>query len=306
MHYRPLGKSGISVSEVGLGCNRLGDTSQPDEHWIQLIQQAAELGVTIYDTAESYGKTRSEEMLGLALGARDDIYIASKASAVRTDADGGPIYNVETLQQKAEDSLRRLRRDVIDIYQLHSPSRQDMENSDWLAGMDRLREQGKIRLRAVAIESPDDGIWLIEQGAVEVLQLTYNIFRTEAVDQLFAVAEANGVGLLGRMPIARGVLTGKFRPNAQIDEGHRALLEKDRLAGMIEKAEDLRPISEEYEGGMTRMAHHYSLTPSAISTIIPGARTIDQLTQNVAASNGVGLPEAIQARIAQTQQRWFP
>ena len=304
MHYRKLGNSGLNVSEVGLGCNRLGDPSQPDAYWINLINQAADLGVTIYDTAESYSKTRSEEMLGLALGARDDIYIASKASAVRTDDNGGPIYNVALLQKKAEDSLRRLRRDVIDIYQLHSPSRADLENSDWLAGLDALRAQGKIRLRAVAVESPEDGIWLIEQGAVEVLQITHNIIQTEYEEKLFAVAEAHGVALLARMPIARGVLTGKFRPTSEIEAGHRALNQGDRLEGMLKKAEDLRALSEQYEGGMTRLAHHFSLAPSAVSAIIPGARTSEQLTQNVAASNGSGLPPDTLAQIQTIQNSW--
>lgn len=304
MHYRKLGNSGIEVSEVGMGCNRLGGTEQPNEHWVQLIQQAADLGVTVYDTAEAYNKTRSEEMLGLALGPRDDVYIASKASPVRNDPTGAPPYSVEMLQERAEASLRRLRRDVIDIYQLHSPSREEMENSDWLEGMNKLREQGKIRLRAVAIRTPEDGIWLIQQGAVEVLQITYNILNTEVAEKLFAVAEANGVGLLARMPIARGVLTGKFRPDAPIAEGHRALNEGDRLAGMIEKAEDLRALGEGYEGGMTRMAHHFSLTPTAVSAIIPGARSSAQLEENVAASNGVGLPQDIQAQIKAIQDGW--
>lgn len=304
MHYRTLGSSGLSISEIGLGCNRLGETNQPDDHWINLIRQAVDLGVTIFDTAEGYTKTRSEQMLGLALAERDDVYVATKASARRTGPDGGPVYTPAILQEKAEASLRRLGRDVIDIYQLHSPSRSDMENSDWLEGMNRLREQGKVRLRAVAVESPSDGIWLIEQGAVEVLQITHNILETEYQDELFVVAVEHGVGLLGRMPIARGVLTGKFSPNGQVAEGHRALNQRGRLATMLEKAEDLRPLAASYEGGMTRMAHHYSLTPKAISAIIPGARHSVQLQENVSASNGIGLPPELMTQIEALQASW--
>lgn len=106
------------------------------------------------------------------------------------------------------------------------------------------------------------------------------------------------------MPIARGVLTGKFRPTSQIEEGHRALNQGDRLEGMLKKAEDLRVLSEQYEGGMTRMAHHFCLTPSAVSAIIPGARTSEQLTQNVAASNGSGLPADILTQIQSIQNSW--
>ena len=304
MQYRPLGKSGLQVSEVGLGSNRLGEPYQSDRYWIELIETAVDLGVTLFDTAESYAKSRSEEMLGLALGKRDDIFVATKAKPMSVNGRGELTYTAPMMQKKVEESLRRLRRDVIDIYQLHSPSRTVLENSDWLDGMNSLRDQGKIRLRGVAIKSPEVGIWLIEQGAVDVLQVTYNIFETAVADELFALAEAQGVGLLGRMPIARGVLTGKFHPNEQVDEEHRAQRAGWRLSGMIEKAEDLRSLGDQYTGGMTRLAHHYSLTPEVVSAIIPGARTLDQLMENVAASNGVGLPMLEQKQIRRIQKKW--
>lgn len=303
MHYRPLGTTGVHISEVGLGCNRLGEEGYPDQHWVALIQRAADLGVTVFDTSERYAGSRSESMLGLALGNRDDIYIATKASPDR--GGDGPVYTVQSLQAKAEASLRRLQREVIDIYQLHSPRRQEMEQSDWLEGMARLREQGKIRLRAVAVNSVADGLWLIEQGAVEVLQITYNIFETEPEAALFAAAEAHGVGLLCRMPLARGVLTGKFAPTAAIPKGNRAAMDGEKALARLAQVEELRPLADDYPGGLTRLAHHFSLTPTAVSAIIPGARTVAQLEENVAASNGVGLPAAVRAEINQMQQKWI-
>jgi len=297
----------VMISEVGLGCNRLGETNQPEAHWVRLVEGAADLGVTVFDTAERYSQGRSEAILGQALGKRDDVYIATKVS--RSGEGGETDFSAARIVAAVEGSLRRLKRDRIDIYQLHSPSRQDMSRFDWAETMNRLREQGKIRFRAVAINSPADGVWLIEQGLVDVLQITYNIFVTEAQEALFPLAEKQGVGLLGRMPLARGVLSGKFRlDQTTLDqtalEGYRARLDGERATQRIRLVEELRPLGTAYPGGLTRLAHHFGLTPKAMSAIIPGARTLEQLTENVAASNGRGLPAAIRQKIDQICQSW--
>jgi aryl-alcohol dehydrogenase-like predicted oxidoreductase len=302
MHYRPLGKTGITVSEVGLGGNRLGQAYASDEHWIALVQRAADLGVTIFDTAEAYEWGRSEEMLGRALGNRADVVIATKMCRVRETGEAE--YSAARMMTTVEGSLRRLRRDVIDVYHLHSPRREHLERFDWAEGMAKLKAQGRIRVAAVAVNSAADGIWLMERDLVEALQITYNIFNIEAEERLFALAEEKGVGLLCRMPLARGVLTGKFHPGQEVSGDHRATLDGDRMWENVRRAESLRPIAETYEGGMTRLAHHFSLTPRAISAIIPGARTFAQLEENVAASNGVGLAEAVRAEIERVRSGW--
>lgn len=302
MHTRELGNTGVKVSEVGFGGNRLGESYAPDEHWVTLIRRAVDLGVNLFDTSESYGWGRSEEMLGQALGNRDDVVIASKMCRLRET--GEHEFSSARMVTTVEASLRRLQRDVIDIYQLHSPSREAMERFDWAEGMARLKAQGKIRFAAVAVNTEADAVWLMEQGLVEVLQITYNIFHPQPEAQVFSLAEEKGVGLMCRMPLARGVLTGKFRPGETVGEGHRALLDGERVADNVRRAEGLRAIAEAYEGGMTRMALHFSLAPSAISAIIPGARTVAQLEENVAASNGVGLPDAVRREIGKVRASW--
>jgi aryl-alcohol dehydrogenase-like predicted oxidoreductase len=302
MYYRPLGKTGALISEVGMGCNRLGQSYAPDEHWVQLVRRAVELGVTVFDSSESYGMGRSEEMLGHALGSRADVLVATKVSRARETNEKD--FSARRVIGAAEASLRRLQRDRIDIYQLHSPSRADLQCFDWAEGMARLKEQGKIRFSGVAVNSAADGVWLIENGPVDVLQITYNILVTEAEEALFDLARQYGVGLLCRMPLARGVLTGKFRPGQAIAPGHRALLDSDRVAENVQKAETLRPLAEAYEGGMTRMAHHFCLTPRAMSAIIPGARTTGQLEENVSASNSLGLPAETRRQIECVRQAW--
>ena len=169
MYYRQLGATGIRVSEVGMGCNRLGEEGQSDEHWVRLVRHAVDLGVNVFDTSESYTWGRSEEMLGLALesatSAAKDVLIATKVSRVReTNAKD---FSAARMMDTVEGSLRRLRREWIDLYQLHSPSREDMERFDWAEGLDRLKRQGKIRHGGVAVNSAADGLWLIAQGLAE-------------------------------------------------------------------------------------------------------------------------------------------
>lgn len=301
MHYRTIRKSGIQLSEVGMGCNRLGGTAQPDSHWIGLIQRAADLRVNVFDTAEKYERGRSEEMLGAALGNRDDVYIATKVSRGKDEGK----FTEERITRHVEASLKRLKRSHIDFLQLHSPSRQTLERYDWAETMSKLQTQGKIRYLAMALNSAADAVWLIKQDIVDLVQITYNVFETEAEDELFAVAEQHGVGLMGRLTLAQGVLTGKFRTGEPVGTDHRINLSgEDRTQKRIEMTEDLRPIGAGYEGGLTRMAHHFTLSQPAITTIIPGARTFQQLEENIASSNGTGLPASVRGQIEKVRPGW--
>jgi aryl-alcohol dehydrogenase-like predicted oxidoreductase len=163
--------------------------------------------------------------------------------------------------------------------------------------MQQLRLQGKIGLRGVAVRSPADGLWLIRHKLVDVLQITYNLLETEVERELLQVAGDSGVGLLCRMPLAQGILTGKFQPGQPVPAGHRAHLAGAAMDERIRRVDALRSIGSTYPGGLTRMALHFSLTPPAISAIIPGARDITQLEENIAASNGTGLDETTQATL---------
>ncbi|MBX3001171.1 MAG: aldo/keto reductase [Caldilineaceae bacterium] len=301
MHYRLLGRTGAQVSEIGMGCNRLGEKAEPDSHWIDLVHKAVDLGITVFDTAEAYGWGRSEEILGQAIGNRDDVLIASKVSRVRES--NVKEWSPARIIAHAEESLRRLRRETIDIYQLHSPSLDDMQRFDWPEAMQTLKAQGKIRFAGVSINDAASGRWLIENGLAEVLQVDYSMLTTEVGDAVFPLAEKHGVGILIRMPMARGVLTGKFMAKDDT-QGHRASLLGDKLDPMIEHARTLSPLAEQHDGTFGQFALRYAISPGAVSAAIPGARTVEQLTQNVAASNGRGLDDDILTQIAAIQATW--
>lgn len=301
MHYRPLGRTGAQVSEIGMGCNRLGEKAEPDSHWIELVHKAVDLGITVFDTAEAYGWGRSEEILGQAIGNRDDVLIASKVS--RDRETGAKEWPPDRIIARAEESLRRLHRDTIDIYQLHSPSLAEMQSYDWPQAMDKLKGQGKIRFAGVSINDAASGRWLIENGLAEVLQVDYSLLVTSVGDEIFPLAEAHGVGILIRMPMARGVLTGKFTARDDT-QGHRASLLGDKLDPMIEHARSLSPLADQHDGTFGQFALRYSISPKAVSAAIPGARTVEQLTQNAAASNGYGLDADTLTQIRTIQAGW--
>ena len=297
MHYRKLGDTGLTVSEVGLGCNRIGGESQDTGFWIDLVRRAVELGVTIFDTSEVYADSESEKILGQAIGNADRVCIATKVSGGRARALAP--YSKEHILRDCEESLTRLGRDCIEVYQLHSPTREELERMEWVEAFERLIEQGKIRIPAVAIRGVDDGLFLIKHGFARVLQITYSILETKVETELLPRARRAGVGLLCRMPLARGILTGKFGTFDSITDDHRAHMFGEKARDMIDKADNLTTLGSEYEGGLTRMALHFSLSPPAISSIIPGARTIEQLSANVTASDGSGLPMGYRTRIDQ-------
>ncbi len=303
MHYRHLGKSDTQVSEISLGCNRLGEAHSPDSHWIDLVQRAADLGVNLFDTAESYGWGRSEEILGQAFGNRTDVLIASKVSRVQGSNEKD--YSAARIIQQAEASLRRLQRDCIEIYQLHSPSLADLQQFDWPEAMTKLKEQGKIRFAGVSINDVASGKWLIEQGLAEVLQVDYSMVVPADGAALFPLAEQQGVGILVRMPMARGILTGKFEPGAPVSKAYRASMLGDKVAGYVEQAAAYQQLADRHDNvTLGQYALRYAISPKAVTAAIPGARNLEQLTQNVAASNGGGLSPEELAEIAAIQAQW--
>ncbi|MEZ4861919.1 MAG: aldo/keto reductase [Caldilineaceae bacterium] len=302
MHYRQLGKRDAKVSEISLGCNRLGEAQKPDRHWIDLARQAVDLGVNLFDTSESYGWGRSEEILGQALGNRSDVLIATKVSRVR-ETNAKDLSAARVIAQ-AEASLRRLQRDCIDIYQLHSPSLADMQAFDWPEAMRTLKAQGKIRFSGVSINDLASGEWLIEQGLADVLQVDYSMVAPEVGDALFPLAEEAGVGILVRMPMARGILTGKFEPGETVGKEYRASMLGDKVSDYVDQAAAFARVMPDDGLTLGQFALQYAITPKAVSAAIPGARNLEQLTQNVAASNGVGLTEEAAAKVAIVQARW--
>ncbi|MBD3243009.1 MAG: hypothetical protein GF331_20620 [Chitinivibrionales bacterium] len=297
----PLGSSGISIARIGLGCNRIGEEHLSDSEWVALLHEAADLGVTLFDTAAAYAGGRSEELVGQAFKGRSDVVIATKVSPVHRD--GKPPFTAEVIIRGAERSLRALQRECIDVLQTHgSGSLAEMRDPEWAEAMGRLQEQGKIRLRAAAVFHAVGAIHAVEQGLVDVLQVTYNLIDRSHAEPILPVAASHGVGLIARMPFQRGTLTGKFSPGAPVPEGHRARLQGEQLAADIEYAERFRSLGQARPGGMTALAIQYVLAERRMACTIPGARSREQLRLNLEAARAPALTDDERRAVETAQQ----
>src|SRR6266487_5326122 len=227
MRARTLGRTRLQVSEIGFGAwaiggNAHGNSYGPtdDTQSIAAIRRALDLGVNFFDTADVYGWGHSEEILGQALeGRRDDVVLATKVGGdfyhggVRTNFEPG--YIAFALEQ----SLRRLRTDRVDLYQLHNPPPEMMGDPATYEALDSLRAEHRIEHYGVSIHEPYEGTLCLEAGKPDVLQVPFSLFRQEWIDELFAEARTAGVGIIAREPLGNGFLTGRIRPDVRFPPG---------------------------------------------------------------------------------------
>lgn len=304
MRYQVFGRTGFPVSTVSMGSNRLGDPDVDPAHWPPLVRRALELGVNFFDTSNSYNQGRSEAILGEVLGAHPGrTYVATKVGFPPITNDGTKReYSARTILAEVEDSLRRLRRDTIDLYMLHSPTVRQLETDDWTTAIDQLKAQGKVRFFGVSTQDHASGIWAIQHGA-EFLQVEYHLLDWSAEDELLPLAQQHDIGIMVRMPLARGLLTGKFPPGQPIpaDQQWRRPT-GDLLQQRLQRVEQLRFLEREGQT-LGQAAIRFVLSHPAVHCAIPGARTVEQLEANVAAADGDLTADEL-ARIRALRRAW--
>lgn len=304
MRYQAFGPTGFAVSIVSMGSNRLGDPGVDPAHWPPLVRRALEQGVNFFDTSNSYNQGRSEEVLGDILSPYSGrTYVATKVGfpPITNDGTKGE-YSARTILTEVEDSLRRLRRDTIDLYMLHSPTVRQLETDDWATAIDQLKAQGKVHFFGVSTQDHASGIWAIRHGA-EFLQVEYHLLDWSAEDALLPLAQKHNVGIIVRMPLARGLLTGKFPAGEPIpaDQQWRRPT-GDLLQQRLRRVEQLRFLERDGQT-LGQAAIRFVLSHPAVHRTIPGARTIPQLEANVVAADGELRAEEL-ARIRALQREW--
>ena len=224
MRYRPLGNTGIQVSEVSFGTWAIGGAwgSKDDAESLRALQTAMDAGVNFFDTADVYGDGHSERLLAQATkGREDEIYIATKFCR-KGDIHDPANYSEEQVRKYCEDSLRNLQRETIDLYQIHCPAKKILEDGHVFEVLDKLKAEGKIRAYGVSVESVEEGLISLRYPGVQALQVIFNIFRQKPLEELFPKAHAQGVGILARLPLASGLLTGKFTKESTFEpDDHR-------------------------------------------------------------------------------------
>lgn len=307
MNYRELGKTHVKVSEVGFGGWAIGGTAEAsgtpfgwgrtsDDESLAAIRRARDLGVTFFDTADSYGFGRSESLLGIVLSrTRNDVVIATKVGLVR-DANGKlqKDFSKQHIFHAVDGSLKRLRTDFIDLYQLHNPSLEELRHDDIHEAMDRLQEVGKIRFWGVSVTTPEEGIEVINRGWGYVLQVLYNALNQAAANELFPLAKEKGYGIIARVPLASGLLSGKFRPDTTFprDDVRQNFLTAKRLEEVLPRVDEVKSIIGGTARSLVEGALRFVLANDAVSTVIPGARNVRQVEMNVGAAE-IRLPQDV-------------
>ncbi|GAB4460350.1 MAG: aldo/keto reductase [Anaerolineae bacterium] len=312
MQYRTLGRTGWQVSTVSFGAWAIGADWGPvdDRESLKTLHRAVDLGINFFDTADVYGDGRSERILAQLRQERsEEIIIVTKAGRRLNPhvADG---YNRENLTAFVERSLKNLQVDALDLVQLHCPPTEVYYRPETFAVLDDLTRQGKIKHYGVSVEKVEEALKAIEYPNVKTVQIIYNIFRQRPADLFFRQAQAKQVGILARVPLSSGMLTGKMsRDTAFPANDHRnynrhgdAFDVGETFSGVdfetsLAAVEQLRPL---VPAGMTmaQFALRWILMDEAVTCTIPGAKRISQVEDN-AAADAPPLPAETMARIRQ-------
>ncbi len=317
MQYRELGRTGWKVSSVSFGAWAIGGTWGPtdDAESLAALHRALDLGVNFFDTADVYGDGRSERLLArLRRECKEPFHVAPKAGR-RLNPHLASGYNRENLTRFVEDSLANLECDAIDLLQLHCPPTEVYYRPEVFGILDDLVRTGKLRHYGVSVERVEEALKAIEFPGVQSVQIIFNIFRQRPAELFFAQAQKRRVGILARVPLSSGMLTGKLaRSSTFAADDHRAF---NRHGEAFDRGETFSGV--DYELGlavvdelrplvprgwtMAQMALRWILESPAVTCAIPGAKRPAQVEENVAAADLPALPEATLDSIRQIYDR---
>jgi len=327
MNYRTLGRTGYQVSEISFGAWAIGGNwgSVDDDESLKALHRAIDLGVNFIDTADVYGDGRSERLIAQVLKERsEDVIVATKAGR-RLDPHMAEGYNAENLTAFIERSLRNLETDCLDLVQLHCPPTEVYYQQETFAALDDLVKAGKIRYYGVSVEKVEEALKAIEFPNVQTVQIIFNMFRHRPADLFFREAKAREVGILARVPLASGLLTGKLSATSTFAaDDHRnfnrygqAFDVGETFSGVdyergLAAVEELKALVPE-DATMAQLALRWILMFDAVTCAIPGAKNIGQVESNV---NAAELPPLTAEQMAavediydryvrdQVHQRW--
>jgi aryl-alcohol dehydrogenase-like predicted oxidoreductase len=300
VEYRQLGNTGLRVSEIGLGCGPLG--ADPAADYEPLLHRALDLGVNFFDSADFYSDYRSEEWLGRAFSARRaDVIIATKFGTI---PGKGKDFSLPHMRRSLHDSLRRLRTDYLDLYQLHSPPESILDDHDLLAALRDLKDEGLIRSYGISLDGAQFALNAMDKWRPDALQILFNLFNMEPAG-CFDQADQQGVGLIIKAPLDSGMLGGDLSQQAPLkDDDPRPRWGEEGTAQRQRLLDALRFLTQ---GGRTyaQAALQFVLSFDAVSTVIPGTTSIAHLEEDVAAA-GTRLTRDEMARLESLLDGEFP
>src|SRR5687768_4994932 len=295
MQYRRFGNTDLVVSEIGFGAWAIGGGAMigntaigwgyaDDAVSMKSIHAALDAGINFFDTADIYGLGHSEELLGKTIGERKDILIATKAGNVSRNNQFTVDYSKKHILHACEASLKRLKRGVIDYYQLHSARIQHLQQGECIGAMQQLQQEGKIRHWGISLNTFDplpEAEFFIDNKIGNGFQLVLNLLNQKALPVVKRSAE-NGYGVIVRMALQFGLLTGKFDDgvNFSANDHRKNRLTKEVIDVSNNALEPVWVLCEKYNCSKTQLALSYILSYPETSTIIAGIRTAEQVQLN--------------------------
>jgi aryl-alcohol dehydrogenase-like predicted oxidoreductase len=306
MRYRTLGRTGWQVSDISFGAWAIGASWGPvdDAESMAALHRAVDRGINLIDTADIYGDGRSERLIGQLMRERSETtYVATKAGR-RMQPHTAPGYNLENLTAFVERSLRNLGVEAIDILQLHCPPTPVYYQPETFEALDRLVDAGKLLHYGISVKSPEEGLKAIEFPGVKTIQIIYNIFRPRPAELFFREAKRRNVGILARVPLASGLLTGRItRETAFPADDHRSFNRTgaafdvgETFSGVdletgLQAVEELRALLPPGVS-LTQFALRWILMDDAVTCAIPGAKRPAQIDENASSSDLPALSDA--------------
>ena len=299
MKYRKLGKTGIEVSEISLGTWQVGGkwgSGFNDALAEQIINEAIDDGVNFIDTADVYEAGASEAAVGRVVRSRsEEVFVATKCGRqISPHVNEG--YTPEVLRKYVEDSLKNTGMECLDLIQLHCPPTEVYYRPEIFELFDRLKDEGKIKNLGVSIEKIEEGLKAIEYPNVKTVQIIFNMFRQRPLELFFEQAKKKDIGIIVRVPLASGLLTGKFSQDSTFDEEDHRNFNRDGAAfdkgetfsGVpfnvgLEAVNELKTIFPDREN-LAPIALRWILDFPEVSCIIPGASKVEHLNSNINAA----------------------
>jgi aryl-alcohol dehydrogenase-like predicted oxidoreductase len=315
MKYRPLGRTGLEVSEIGYGAWGIGQSEwvgADDALSLKALKAARDSGINFFDTALAYGMGHSEQLLARAFGQSDEVIIASKVppkNFLWPAQPGVPLRDVfprEYVLSSLDHTLKNLGRDAVDLYQFHVWNDEWAANDEWLSTVREIRRSGKARFLGISINDhqPANSLKALATGLLDTVQVIYNLFDQSPEDELFPYCQQHHIGVLARVPFDEGSLTGKIRPDTIFPEGdfRHQYFGGDRKRQVWERVQRLVHDAGIPVDDLPEFALRFCLSHPAVSTVIPGMRTAAHVAVNAAASDAGALSPALLARIR--PHRW--
>jgi aryl-alcohol dehydrogenase-like predicted oxidoreductase len=306
----------MTVSEIGYGAWGIGQSmwlGAQDDESLDALNRAVDLGVTMIDTALAYGNGHSEELVGQVVRERDEpIVVATKIPPKNmtwpapSGIDPDEAFPADYVRECTERSLRNLGLDTIDVQQFHVWSDDWVGRGSWLEGIEALKSEGKIRAFGVSINDhqPGNALKLIESGDVDTVQVIYNVFDQSPEDELLPACEQHGIGVLARVPFDEGSLTGRIGPDTEFPDGdfRNHYFRGDRKQQVADRVQAILDDAGIEREQLPEVALRYILSQRAVSSVIPGMRTVRNVERNAAVGDGKGLPDEQVATLK--RHRW--